>query len=71
MDLRPGLGRVQAPTLVIAGEDDAFGGATQEDIAAALPRATLVTLPGADHFVFLEPEHAPAFERAVLDFLAR
>jgi pimeloyl-ACP methyl ester carboxylesterase len=71
MDLRPGLAGVRAPTLVIAGDRDAFGGATQEDIAGALPRATLVTLPGADHFPFFEDEHAPAFARAVLEFLAR
>jgi proline iminopeptidase len=71
MDLAPPLARVQAPTLVIAGDRDAFGGSTQEEIAAALPRAKLVTIRGADHFVFLEPAHARAFARAVLDFLSR
>jgi pimeloyl-ACP methyl ester carboxylesterase len=71
MDLRAGLARVQAPVLVIAGDEDAFGGPTQKEIADALPRAKLVTLPGADHFAFLEPLHAPAFARAVLDFLSR
>jgi pimeloyl-ACP methyl ester carboxylesterase len=71
MDLRPPLAAVLAPTLVIAGEHDAFGGATQEELAAALPHATVVTLPGADHFVFMEEEHSGAFAHAVLDFLSR
>jgi proline iminopeptidase len=70
MDLRPPLAAVQAPTLVIAGEHDAFGGATQEELAAALPHATMVTLPSADHFVFMEEEHSEAFANAVLDFLS-
>jgi pimeloyl-ACP methyl ester carboxylesterase len=69
MDLRPLLERIDAPTLVIAGELDPFGGAVSEEMAAALPDPTVVTIPGADHFVFLEPEHRPDWSRAVLDFL--
>jgi pimeloyl-ACP methyl ester carboxylesterase len=70
MDLRPLLERITAPTLVITGEDDPFGGPTSEEIAAALPEATLVTIKGADHFPFLEPEHRSTWARAILDFLA-
>jgi proline iminopeptidase len=70
MDLRPLLARITAPTLVIAGEIDPFGGPTSEEIAAALPEATLVTIKGADHFPFLEPEHRATWARAILDFLA-
>jgi pimeloyl-ACP methyl ester carboxylesterase len=70
MDLRPLLARVEAPTLVIGGEIDAFGPPAQQEIADALPNATLVILPGADHFPFLEPGHQPTWERAVLEFLA-
>jgi pimeloyl-ACP methyl ester carboxylesterase len=38
-----------------------------EDAIAALQVATI---PGADHFVFLEPESRSPWSRAVLDFLA-
>jgi pimeloyl-ACP methyl ester carboxylesterase len=71
MDRCPLLAQIAAPTLVIAGDRDPFGGPTLEEIAAALPRATVVTLPGADHFPFLEPEGRAAWSRAVLEFLAR
>jgi proline iminopeptidase len=69
MDLRPLLARVLSPALVIVGEIDAFVSAAPE-IASALPDPTLVIVPGADHFPFLEPDHRAAWSRAVLDFLA-
>jgi pimeloyl-ACP methyl ester carboxylesterase len=69
MDLRPLLAQIEAPTLVIAGERDAFGGPMTQEIAGALPNATAVTIAGADHFPFLEPSHAAAWSRAVLEFL--
>src|SRR5262249_59069777 len=68
MDQRPLLARIDAPTLVIAGDADPFYPAAAE-LAAALPDATLVTIPGADHFPFLEPDHRGPWARAVLDFL--
>ena len=70
MDLRPLLGRITAPTLVIAGDLDPFGGPVSDEIAAALAQPTVVTILGADHFPFLEPEHRATWARAVLDFLA-
>jgi proline iminopeptidase len=70
MDLRPLLSRISAPTLVITGDLDPFGGPTSDEIAAALPNPTVVTIRGADHFPFLEPEHRAAWSRAILDFLA-
>jgi pimeloyl-ACP methyl ester carboxylesterase len=70
MDLRPPLARIEAPTLVIAGERDPFAGPTLDEIAGALPDPTVVTVPGADHFPFLEPEGRAPWSRAVLDFLA-
>ena len=69
MDLRPLLGRVQAPTLVIAGDDDPMAAPAADEIAEALPNATLARLP-ADHFMFLEPENVGAWSRTILDFLA-
>jgi proline iminopeptidase len=70
MDLRPLVRRIEAPTLVIAGEHDAFGGPTADEIAEALPDPTVVTLPATDHFAFLEPAGRAPWSRAVLDFLA-
>jgi pimeloyl-ACP methyl ester carboxylesterase len=70
MDLRPLLARIESPTLVIAGERDAFGGPTTDEIAEALPDPTVVTILGADHFAFLEPGSRAPWSRAVLDFLA-
>jgi proline iminopeptidase len=70
MDLRPLLALIDAPVLVIAGERDAFGGPTAVEIAEALPDPTVVTIPGADHFAFLEEEHRADWSRAILAFLA-
>jgi proline iminopeptidase len=70
MDLREQLARIHAPTLVIGGDEDAFGPSTQEEIASALTDATLVVLPGIDHFPFLVPDHRPRWSSAVLAFLA-
>lgn len=68
MDLRPLLARIDAPTLVVAGELDAFGGPPANELALTLPNATLVTVPG-DHFTFLDPETRGPWSRAVLEFL--
>jgi proline iminopeptidase len=71
MDQRPALGRIEAPTLVLVGELDPFGGASAREMAGALPDPTLVVLPGADHFAFLESDdRRAAWSQAVLDFLA-
>ena len=69
MDLRPLLERIEAPTLVLAGDQDPFGGPTAEEIAGLLPDPTTATVPGADHFAFLEPDVRAAWSRPVLDFL--
>ena len=68
MDHRPLLAGVAAPVLVITGSEDPFLSGSYE-IAESLPNATLVVLPGADHFPYLEPRHAEPWSRAVLDFL--
>jgi len=70
MDLRPLLRGIDAPALVLACERDAFLPAAAE-IVAELPNATVATIPGADHFAYVEPEHRRAWSQAVLDFLAR
>lgn len=67
-DLRPELGRITAPTLVIAGEDDFITGPPSAvEIGEAIASARTVLLPNTGHFVFVEaPE---VFREAVLSFL--
>ena len=69
MDLRPELGRIDAPTLVVAGEDDFICDVTAaREMAELIPGARLVVIPDAGHFPWVEQ---PAAFRAALDeFLA-
>jgi len=54
-DLRPQLSRIDAPTLILAGEQDFICGPTcAKDIGGAIPGAKTVLIPGAGHFLFLE-----------------
>jgi pimeloyl-ACP methyl ester carboxylesterase len=68
IDLRPLLGRVQAPTLLVAGELDVICGPAQaRPIADALPNAELVILADCGHIPAVE---APdRFRSAVADWL--
>jgi 3-oxoadipate enol-lactonase len=68
MDLRGDLGRIRAPTLVIAGaEDPATPPEHGELIASLVPGARLEVLEHAAHLANVErPE---AFTRLLLDFL--
>ncbi|MCU1657573.1 MAG: hypothetical protein JWO57_2229 [Pseudonocardiales bacterium] len=59
------LAHISLPTLVVIGEHDFVGPA--DDMVAALPSATLVTLPGVDHFA--TPTDFRCID-AVLRFLA-
>jgi pimeloyl-ACP methyl ester carboxylesterase len=56
---------VRAQTLVVAGSRDELAGSTEE-LAALIPGARAVTLPGCDHFSTIA--HA-LFKAAVFDFL--
>jgi len=69
IDLRPLLGRVQAPTLLVAGELDVICGPAQaRPIADALPNAELVILADCGHIPAVE---APdRFRAAVADWLS-
>jgi pimeloyl-ACP methyl ester carboxylesterase len=61
------LPRIQAPTLVVVGEQDEAFRRAAEVMAARLPNATPVVIPDAGHVVTIEaPE---AVNRALLDFL--
>jgi proline iminopeptidase len=68
LDLRPVLGRIEAPTLVVAGDRDFIAPpAAAATIGDVIKGAEVVVVPEAGHFVFVE---APdAFRDAVLSFL--
>ncbi len=61
------LGEIEVPALVLVGEEDEAYRRAADVMAARLPKATSVVVPGAGHIVNLEePE---AFDRALLRFL--
>ncbi|MDX2597004.1 MULTISPECIES: 4-carboxymuconolactone decarboxylase [Streptomyces] len=65
-DVRPELGRVGVPTLVLVGSDDRVTGpAEARTLVAGIPDARLAVVPGASHLV---PVEQPA---AVTDLLVR
>ncbi len=53
-DFRPGLAAVTAPTLIIHGEADAIPMDLVEEWTTAMPHATLVKIPDASHFPYVE-----------------
>jgi proline iminopeptidase len=64
-DLRAALARVHAPTLILHGQEEAIPMDLVEEWTTALPRATLMKVPGASHFPYVErPDLVwPAIER--------
>lgn len=67
-DLRDELRRITARTLVVVGEDDFITGPVAgAEIVAGIPKADLVTIKDAGHFVFVEQRQA--FRDAVLRWL--
>jgi 3-oxoadipate enol-lactonase len=68
LDLRPELGRVTVPVLVLVGEhDEATPPPMSHELAAGLPNARLKIIPGCAHVPQLQsPE---AFLDAIGDFL--
>jgi len=68
LDLREELRSIEAPTLVVVGDDDFIcGPASADAIVRELSNAQLVTIPDSGHMVFVEqPE---AFRAALTDFL--
>jgi proline iminopeptidase len=67
-DLRAELRSIEAPTLVVVGDDDFIAGpACADAMVRELPNARLVPIPAAGHFVYVEqPE---AFRAALTGFL--
>ncbi|MFF7124305.1 4-carboxymuconolactone decarboxylase [Streptomyces sp. NPDC016566] len=65
-DVRPEIGRIGAPTLVLVGsEDQVTGPAEARTLVAGIPDARLAVVPGASHLV---PVEQPG---AVTDLLVR
>ncbi|MDB5688745.1 MAG: alpha/beta hydrolase fold protein, partial [Sphingomonas bacterium] len=63
-DLTPLLAGIRVPTLVATGEEDGWASPAQhEQIAAAIPGATLRIVPGAGHMM---PVEDPAAVTAIL-----
>ncbi len=64
-DLRTDIGRIDAPTLVVVGEDDFICDVTAaRGMAQLIPGARLTVIPEAGHFPWVEQ---PAAFRAALD----
>jgi pimeloyl-ACP methyl ester carboxylesterase len=61
----PGLRKVDIPVLVVDGANDGYA-ASVGKLAAAIPRARLVTIPGTDHLSVVADRR---FKDAVLSFL--
>jgi pimeloyl-ACP methyl ester carboxylesterase len=71
-ELRAALASLDAPVLVVAGEQDAASLPTAHELAAALADARLEVIPRAGHVVNLaQPERVNAVLREFLDALAR
>jgi pimeloyl-ACP methyl ester carboxylesterase len=51
---RPDLSRIQVPTLVIGGDQDAFFDVDEWQDTASAMKADLVVIPGAGHEIMLE-----------------
>ena len=68
-DLRPQLGRIACPTLVLAGELDPLApAASTRELAAAIPEARYREVPGAAHSLLAEGGSALLNE--VIEFLS-
>jgi pimeloyl-ACP methyl ester carboxylesterase len=67
-DLAERLARVEVPTLIVAGAEDAGALGPSRVLAARVPHARLVVVPAAGHLVNLE--QPTRFNAALLDWLA-
>ena len=69
-DLRPGLGNIACPALLVRGaESQVMTRPATEEMARAIPRAEIAEVPDSAHPVMME--NPAAFQRVVLDFLDR
>lgn len=69
LDLRPRLGQVAAPTLILCGSKDRANIPLSRELAAGIPAAELRIVPGAAHLWNLQlPD---LFNRTLVEFLDR
>jgi pimeloyl-ACP methyl ester carboxylesterase len=54
VDHRPDLSNIQAPTLIVWGDQDAFCVSSDQDALAAIPGSELLMYPGNGHAVHWE-----------------
>ena len=70
MDLRPELGKIRTPTLVVVGDDDFICDVTAgREMADGIPGAELAIIEEAGHFPWVE--QPAAFRQVVDEFLTR
>ncbi|MGH9941772.1 MAG: alpha/beta fold hydrolase [Pyrinomonadaceae bacterium] len=68
-DAEARISRIEAPTLVITGDEDAIVTAgNARPLAARIARAKLLVIEGAGHLVFIE--RAEEFNRSVVEFFS-
>jgi len=68
--MRADLAALEVPTLIVVGSDDGPSLRASRALAAALPRAKLVVVPGAGHVVNLQkPDEVSAAMHAFVDGL--
>jgi 3-oxoadipate enol-lactonase len=69
-DVRDRLAELTVPALIVAGQEDAIiSAASQQELAASIPRGQYAPLAGSGHLCFLTRPRA--FARAVSEFLSR
>ncbi len=69
LDIRPVLGKVQVPTLILTGSEDHVSGRDARILENAIPGAVLRVIPGVGHNAILEAPDAVVAR--VLPFLRR
>lgn len=69
LDLRPRLGGIRAPTLVIAGRHDGMTAGQEHEIQAGIPNSELALFEESSHYPFAE--EPGRFLATLDDFLAR
>jgi pimeloyl-ACP methyl ester carboxylesterase len=71
-DVRPLLGSIKAPTLVMHVRDDRrVPVASSREITAGIPGAQFVGLPGKNHIPLEQDPALPIFLKEVCDFLSK
>jgi pimeloyl-ACP methyl ester carboxylesterase len=66
-DLRPQLGKIETPTLIIAGELDPWAAEAAPELEAYLPNARAVVLPSVGHMPWIEDRER--FRQELVEFL--